>query len=46
MSTPVADNSVNSGAADPPPHRVAVYVDGLNLYYGLKYPGLAPVSLA
>ena len=36
MSTPVSDNSV---AADPPPHRVAVYVDGLNLYYGLKSRG-------
>ena len=36
MSTLVADNS---GAADPSPHRVAVYVDGLNLYYGLKSRG-------
>ena len=42
MSTPVTDNSVNFGfgATDPPPHRVAVYVDGLNLYYGLDYPDL------
>ena len=37
MSTPFTGNSV---AADPPPHRVAVYVDGLNLYYGLDYPDL------
>ena len=26
-------------AIDPPSHRVAVYVDGLNLYYGLNSPG-------
>ena len=36
MSTLIADNS---GATAPPPHRVAVYVDGLNLYYGLKSRG-------
>ena len=36
MSTPISDNS---GATDPPSHRVAVYVDGLNLYYGLKSRG-------
>ena len=36
MSTPISDNS---GATDPLSHRVAVYVDGLNLYYGLKSRG-------
>ena len=36
MSTPISDNS---GATDQPSHRVAVYVDGLNLYYGLKSRG-------
>ena len=36
MSTPISDNS---GATDQPSHRVAVYVDGLNLYYGLNSPG-------
>ena len=39
MSTLVTDNSDNSGATAPPSHRVAVYVDGLNLYYGLKSRG-------
>ena len=39
MSTPVTDNSDNSHATASPPHRVAVYVDGLNLYYGLNSPG-------
>lgn len=38
MSTLITDNSDNSDATDPPSHRVAVYVDGLNLYYGLDYP--------
>lgn len=38
MSTLITDNSDNSDATDPPSHRVAVYVDGLNLYYGLNYP--------
>ncbi len=37
MSTPISDNS---DATDQPSHRVAVYVDGLNLYYGLKSRGL------
>ena len=38
MSTLITDNSDNSDATDPPSRRVAVYVDGLNLYYGLNYP--------
>ena len=37
MSTPISDNS---GATDQLSHRVAVYVDGLNLYHGLKSRGL------
>ena len=36
MSTSIADIPADSV---PPPHRVAVYVDGLNLYYGLKSRG-------
>ena len=39
MSTLITDNSDNSDATDPPSHRVAVYVDGLNLYNGLKSRG-------
>ena len=39
MSTLVTDNSDNSGATATPSQRVAVYVDGLNLYYGLKSRG-------
>ena len=37
MSTPIFADF--SGANAPPPRRVAVYVDGLNLYYGLNAPG-------
>ena len=40
MSTPINDNSgANFGATATPPYRVAVYIDGLNLFYGLNYPG-------
>lgn len=38
MSTPTASINVTV-PDDPPTHRVAVYVDGLNLYYGLKSRG-------
>ena len=37
MSTPMTADF--SGENAPPLHRVAVYVDGLNLYYGLKSRG-------
>ena len=39
MSTRSTRNPRISNAAGPPPERVAAYVDGLNLYYGLKSAG-------
>ena len=33
------ERSANTGAEKQPPNRVIVYVDGFNLYFGLKAKG-------